>query len=125
MRCRKLRRIGGINVLKLRAFKYFSVVFFASFCIGATASAQDITAIDFTGRIIGKVIPDGTAVNTDNEIIGQLTADSLILNSKGDFIGGIVPQGFVIAKPLGKTLPAIRPDGKRTVPSATTAPKYL
>ena len=110
-------------MLKLRAFKFFSVVF-ASFCISATASAQDITAIDFTGRIIGKVIPDGTAVNTDNEIIGQLTADSLILNSKGDFIGGIVPQGFVIGNDH-KYFGAVVADGTVRLPSGRIAGKVL
>ena len=67
--------------------------------------AQEITAIDFNGSPIGKVIPDGKVVSFDNKLLGNVTADSLIVDSKGELIGGVVPQGVAIgndAKFLGK-----------------------
>ncbi len=71
----------------------------------ASVSAQEITAIDFNGSLLGKVIPDGKVVGFDNQLIGNVTADSLILNFDGKLIGGVVPQGVAIgndAKLLGK-----------------------
>lgn len=62
----------------------------------ATASAQEITAIDFNGDLIGKVIPDGKVVSFENQLIGNITADSLIVNFDGNLIGGVVPQGIAI-----------------------------
>lgn len=73
-------------------------------CVGS-AAAQEITAIDFNGDLLGKVIPDGKVVGFDNQLIGNVTADSLIVNFDGKLIGGVVPQGIAIgndAKPLGK-----------------------
>ena len=103
----------------------FSAIVWALFALLIVpARAQDITAIDFTGSMIGKVIPDGTAVNLQNEIIGQLTADGWILDSKGDIVGGIVPQGFVIGndqKYLGK----VSGDGSVRLPSGKIAGKVL
>lgn len=67
--------------------------------------AQEITAIDFNGAAIGKVISDGKVISFDNKILGNVTADSLIVDAKGKIIGGVVPQGVAIgndAKPLGK-----------------------
>ena len=90
----------------------------------ATAKAQDITAVDFAGEVIGKVIPDGTAINFKNEIIGQLTADGFLVNSKGSIIGGIVPQGFAVSndhKYLGK----VSSDGTVRLPSGKIAGKVL
>ena len=46
--------------------------------------AQEITAINFNGDIVGKVIPDGNVISFDNQIIGNITADSLIVNK--DFL---------------------------------------
>lgn len=74
------------------------------FFVGS-AQAQEITAIDFNGDILGKVIPDGKVVGFDNQLIGNVTADSLIINFDGKLIGGVVPQGIAIGndvKPLGK-----------------------
>ena len=70
-----------------------------------TVSAAEITAIDFNGDLIGKVIPDGKVVSYENELIGNVTADSLIVNFEGSLIGGVVPQGIAIGvdnKLLGK-----------------------
>ena len=81
----------------------FSIIA-AFFCV-ASAEAQEITAIDFNGDLLGKVIPDGKVVGFNNQLIGNVTADSLIINFEGKLIGGVVPQGIAIgkdAKPLGK-----------------------
>lgn len=67
--------------------------------------AQEITAIDFNGNAIGKVISDGKVISFENKIIGNVTADSLIIDGKGKIIGGVVPQGVAVgndAKLLGK-----------------------
>lgn len=81
-----------------------TVVVLACF-FSASAAAQEITAIDFNGTPIGKVIPDGKAVSFDNRLLGNITADSFIVDSSGRFIGGVVPQGVAIgndARFLGK-----------------------
>ncbi len=86
--------------------------------------AQDITAIDFSGNVIGKVIPDGTAINLNNQIMGQLTADSFILDANGNIVGGIVPQGVAIGndhKYLGK----VSNDGTVRLPSGRIIGKSL
>lgn len=62
----------------------------------STASAQEITAIDFNGDLIGKVIPDGKVVSFENQLIGNITADSLIVDFEGNLIGGVVPKGIAI-----------------------------
>ena len=73
--------------------------------LASSVSAQEITAINFNGDIIGKVIPDGKVISSENKILGSVTADSLVLDTKGELIGGVVPQGIAIgndAKTLGK-----------------------
>ena len=105
-------------------YKCFYVIFGCLFFASFTAEAQDITAVDFSGEQIGKVIPDGTAINFNNEIIGQLTADGFIVNFKGNIIGGIVAQGFAVSndqKYLGK----VSADGSVRLPSGKTAGKVL
>ena len=62
----------------------------------SSARAIEITAINFNGDLIGKVIADGKVVSYENEVIGNVTADSLIVNSSGELIGGVVPQGIAI-----------------------------
>ncbi|MBE6444320.1 MAG: hypothetical protein E7020_06635 [Alphaproteobacteria bacterium] len=89
------------NIKKL--FLVSNVIF--SLVVAFSAHAQEITAIDFNGSPIGKVIPDGKVVSFDNKLLGNVTADSLIVNSKGELVGGVVPQGVAIgndAKFLGK-----------------------
>jgi len=61
------------------------------------AYAADISALDFNGDLLGKVIPDGSVINFDNELIGHITADGLVLNNENELVGGIVPQGTVIS----------------------------
>ena len=73
--------------------------------VGSPARAQEITAINFNGEPLGKVIPDGKVVSFDNRLLGNVTADSLIIDADGRLIGGVVPQGVAIgndARFLGK-----------------------
>ena len=82
-----------------------SIVGCCLFCGVSVSYAQEITAIDFNGDLIGKVIPDGKVVSLDNQLIGNITADSLIVDSEGILIGGVVPKGIAIGndnKLLGK-----------------------
>ncbi len=101
--------------------------FAAVFAFGlmvSSASAQEITAIDFNGDLLGKVIPDGKVVGFDNQLIGNVTADSLIVNFDGRLIGGVVPQGVAIgndAKLLGK----VSNDGSVRLPSGQIIGKVL
>ncbi len=91
--------------------KYFSLlnnimlVILALLFTSVFANAQEITAINFNGEPLGKVIPDGKVVSFDNKLLGNVTADSLIINTDGEIIGGVVPQGVAIgndARLLGK-----------------------
>lgn len=96
MNCRTLLKTGIRNLAAVLA---------ALVVCAASARAQEITAINFDGDLLGKVIPDGKVVGFDNRLIGNVTADSLIVNFDGKLIGGVVPQGIAIgndAKPLGK-----------------------
>ncbi|MBR1648236.1 MAG: TrbI/VirB10 family protein [Alphaproteobacteria bacterium] len=71
----------------------------------SVAMAQEITAIDFNGDLIGKVIPDGKVVSFENQLIGNITADSLIVDFDGRLIGGVIPRGIAIGndnRMLGK-----------------------
>jgi len=89
-----------------------------------SAEAQEITAIDFNGAVIGKVIPDGKVVGFENQLIGNITADSLIVDFKGKLIGGVVPQGIAIgndARLLGK----VGNDGAIRLPSGQVVGRAL
>ncbi len=110
--------------------KYFSRK--VRLCLGAlggillsfSVSAQEITAIDFNGDLLGKVIPDGKVVGFDNQLIGNVTADSLIVNFDGKLIGGVIPQGVAIgndAKLLGK----VNNDGSVRLASGQVVGKVL
>ena len=88
----------------IRYLIMLSFILGGSFCANNVV-AQEITAINFNGEPLGKVIPDGKVVSFDNRLLGNVTADSLIVDSKGQLIGGVVPQGVAIgndAKFLGK-----------------------
>lgn len=87
----------NFRLIKIVAFMFVS-------CFGI-ARAQEITAIDFNGDLIGKVIPDGKVVSFENQLIGNITADSLIVDFKGNLIGGVIPRGIAIGndnRMLGK-----------------------
>ena len=81
---------------KLSSILTAAAIFCGMFGGISTALAQEITAIDFNGDLIGKVIPDGKVVSFENQLIGNITADSLIVNFDGDLIGGVVPRGVAI-----------------------------
>lgn len=88
--------------MNLRLTKIIAFIFISCFGI---AQAQEITAIDFNGDLIGKVIPDGKVVSFENQLIGNITADSLIVDFKGKLIGGVIPRGIAIGndnRMLGK-----------------------
>ena len=89
----------------LKNLFFSSILFVGLLILSKSALCQEITAINFNGEPIGKVIPDGKVVSFENKLIGNVTADSLIINSKGELIGGVVPQGVAIgidAQFLGK-----------------------
>ena len=98
---------------------FFSVLFFA-----APAAAIEITAIDFNGDLIGKVIPDGNVVSLDNQLIGNVTADSLIVNFDGELIGGVIPQGIAIGND-NKLLGKVSNDGSVRLASGKIVGKVL
>lgn len=81
--------------------------------ISLKAIAADISALNFNGDLIGKVIPDGTVVNENNEVIGYMTADGLIYDNQKELIGGVIPQGMAISN-NNKILGKINNDGSVT-----------
>lgn len=94
-----------VKTLKRLFFLSGLTVGFAMLSLCPSAQAQEITAINFNGEPLGKVIPDGKVVSFDNRLLGNVTADSLIINADGQLIGGVVPQGVAIgndARFLGK-----------------------
>ena len=98
---------------------------FCGLCMGSSGVlAQEITAVDFNGDVLGKVIPDGNVVGFDNRLIGNINADSMIINFDGKLIGGVVPQGIAIANDssfLGK----VSTDGTVRSPSGKVLGKAL
>ena len=88
------------------------------------AKAQEITAIDFNGDLIGKVIPDGSVIGFNNDYIGNITVDSLVLNPEGELIGGVVPQGIAIGNDT-KVLGKVSSDGSVRLASGKIIGKAL
>lgn len=122
----KLQRTGGIDMKKASLFKFaiLVAVLAIKLCYSTKTMAQEITAINFSGDVIGKVISDGKVVSIENKVLGNVTADSLILDNKGNIIGGVVPQGIAIgndAKVLGK----VGGDGTIRSPSGQIMGKAL
>lgn len=77
--------------------KIWSVMFLCVAIFHAkSVSASEITAIDFNGEIIGKVISTGLVINEKGQNIGYITADSLIMDNQNKIIGGVVPQGIAL-----------------------------
>ncbi len=94
-------------------------------CAGASpVAAQEITAVDFNGDLIGKVIPDGKVVSFDNQLVGNVTADSLIVNFDGELIGGVIPQGIAIGND-NKLLGKVSNDGSVRLSSGKIVGKVL
>ena len=83
-----------ISVVKLKNI-FFSTVLCLS--LSLNANAADISAIDFSGNLIGKVIPDGGVVNYNNELVGKITADGFVIDDNNAVIGGLIPQGIAIS----------------------------
>ena len=61
------------------------------------AEAADMSALDFKGDFLGKVIPDGSVISSQNELIGHITADGYVVDDGNNLIGGVVPQGIAIS----------------------------
>lgn len=126
MHCKKLHKIGGTNVFgilsKVKTFCKFFV--FGAMFVASSVYANEITAIDFNGNIIGKVIPDGSVIGMQNNIIGKVTADSFIVDNTGGIIGGIVPQGVVIGND-NKVLGKVNNDGTVRLPTGKIIAKVL
>lgn len=81
----------------IRINRYIRKIFgLAMFLLPLKVYAAEITAIDFTGKVIGQVISTGMVISADGNNIGTITADSLIINANGAVIGGVVPQGIAI-----------------------------
>ena len=96
------------------------------FCclFSSAAFAEEISAVDFNGNLIGKVIPDGSVVGVNNQLIGNVTADSLIVNFDGKIIGGVVPQGVAIGNDT-KILGKVNNDGSVRLASGKVVGKAL
>ena len=59
---------------KYRIQNMIKLIFYGAILVMCNISgiaAQEITAIDFNGDLLGKVIPDGKVVSYDNELIGK------------------------------------------------------
>lgn len=98
----KLPKIGGTDLQKMVSkIEKIAAVLLILLCAVSPVQAADISALDFNGDVIGKVIPDGSVINFDNdsmgEIIGHITADGFVVNEADELIGGIVPKGIVVS----------------------------
>lgn len=83
-----------ITVLRLRRFILNT---FFVLTVSVNAYAADMSAIDFNGNLLGKVIPDGSVISFDNEVIGHITADGFAADESDNLIGSVVPQGVAIS----------------------------
>lgn len=122
MLCRKLLKTGGTRLRN--CYKYLAALFLGIFIASPSAHAAEITAIDFNGDLIGKVISDGKVVSYDNQLIGNITADSFIVNFDGKLIGGVVPQGIAIGND-NKLLGKVNNDGSVRLASGKIIGKVL
>ena len=73
-----------INILKLKTI-LLSVSLIL--CMNFNVYAADISAIDFNGELLGKVIPDGGVINFNNELVGHITADGYVVDDNNALIG--------------------------------------
>ncbi|MBR5599121.1 MAG: hypothetical protein IKW39_03675 [Alphaproteobacteria bacterium] len=92
--------------------------------ISFSANASDISALNFSGDFLGKVIPDGSVINSENEIIGHITADGYVIDEENNLIGGIVPQGIAISS-SNKVLGKVNNDGSVTKGTDSVIGKVL
>ncbi len=126
MHYKKWLKIGGTRVFTVSNIKIrvFLAILLLTLVTVKEAFSNEITAINFNGDIIGKVIPDGTVIGLKNDILGNVTADSFIVNSKGKIIGGVVPQGVVIGND-NKLLGKVNNDGTVRLPTGKIIGKTL
>lgn len=110
-----------INRLKLKVIILSTVL---TVFIVTRALASDISAINFYGDLIGKVIPDGTVVNSKSEVIGRITADGYIFDDENSLVGGIVPQGVVLSY-NNKVIGRVNNDGSVTAQNDALIGKVL
>lgn len=94
----KWRKTGGTKLHRniIRLSKILKLTFLCV-VIGLKAMAADISALNFNGDLIGKVIPDGAIINSNNEVVGYITADGFAYDNENNLIGGVVPQGIAIS----------------------------
>ena len=83
--------------IKTLKMKQIALVFMMSFLGSASVYAADMSALDYNGDLLGKVIPDGSVINAQNELIGHITADGSVMDDNNNLIGGVVPQGIAIS----------------------------
>lgn len=110
-----------IDIVKLKNILLSTVI---CVLLSLNAKAADISAIDFSGTLIGKVIPDGSVVNYNNELVGKITADGFVIDDNNVIIGGLIPQGIAISydnNVLGK----VNNDGTVTSSNNTIEGKIL
>ncbi|MFR1031828.1 MAG: hypothetical protein ACLSE6_04665 [Alphaproteobacteria bacterium] len=67
-------RMNGYNFLLARLIRGACIVAGMLLLNLSVAAAQEITAVDFNGDLIG--YSDGKVVSFDNQLIGNVTADS-------------------------------------------------
>ncbi len=113
-----------LNNLKILVQKVVPLVFCFMLLNISNSLSQEITAVDFNGDLLGKVIPDGKVVSFNNQLIGNVTADSLIINFEGKLIGGVIPQGVAIGNDL-RFLGKVSSDGSVRLPSGQIVGKVL
>jgi uncharacterized membrane protein YfhO len=76
----------------LRKLFFSSILFIGVIVVSKPLAGQEITAINFNGEPIGKVIPDGKVVSFDNKLIGNINV------SNSGYMSLSIPydQGFTI-----------------------------
>ncbi len=126
MHCKKWLKIGGTRVFSISNIKIrvFLIILLLGIITVREVHANEITAINFNGDVIGKVIPDGSVIGLENDVIGSITADSFIIDAKGSIIGGVVPQGVVIGND-NKLLGKVNNDGTVRLPTGKIIGKVL
>lgn len=103
----KWLRIGGTNLQAIISkINQLMLALMLVMMSPVSAFAVDMSALDFYGDLIGKVIPDGSVVNAENELVGHITADGYVVDEENNLLGGVVPQGVAVSvnnSILGKT----------------------
>ena len=83
--------------IKTLKIKQIALALAVSLLGSISAYAADMSALDYNGDLLGKVIPDGSVINAQNELIGHITADGTVVDENNNLIGGVVPQGIAIS----------------------------